>query len=155
MKQRFGIARHCFPTRELIIVEEPTGRLGSAEAIVFLNLLSSIGSDVREFFHSQTSRKMYATLPPHGNYRQWAMLLEGPPAESLEALKGKIWSKVSSTDERTAGLEERLSRSSLPTWRPPARISYLFESMPRRGFLPGLLPVLKMSISQSCPAAHN
>ncbi len=46
MKQRFGIAQALLANPKLIIVDQPTAGLDPAERNRFLNLLSSIGSNV-------------------------------------------------------------------------------------------------------------
>jgi ABC-type multidrug transport system ATPase subunit len=91
MKQRFGIAQALLANPRLIIVDEPTAGLDPAERNRFLNLLSSIGSNVTVIL---------STLIAGGK-----LLLEGAPADTLEALHGKIWSKIVASDDELRALE--------------------------------------------------
>ena len=99
MKQRFGIAQALLADPKLIIVDEPTAGLDPAERNRFLNLLSSIGSDVTVILSTHIVEDVRELCPRMAIIANGQLLLEGAPAEALEALKGKIWSKVVAADD--------------------------------------------------------
>src|ERR1700754_1069673 len=98
MKQRFGIAQALLANPRLIIVDEPTAGLDPAERNRFLNLLSSIGRNVTVILSTHIVEDVRELCPRMAIIAAGQLLLEGSPAESLDGLKNKIWSKVVSTD---------------------------------------------------------
>ena len=105
MKQRFGIAQALLANPKLIIVDEPTAGLDPAERNRFLNLLSSIGSNVTVILSTHIVDDVRELCPRMAIIANGELLLEGAPASALEALKGKIWSKVVATDDELRALE--------------------------------------------------
>jgi ABC-2 type transport system ATP-binding protein len=105
MKQRFGIAQALLANPRLIIVDEPTAGLDPAERNRFLNLLSSIGSNVTVILSTHIVDDVRELCPRMAIIASGEVLLEGSPAETLEALNGKIWSKVVSSDDELRALE--------------------------------------------------
>jgi ABC-type multidrug transport system ATPase subunit len=105
MKQRFGIAQALLANPKLIIVDEPTAGLDPAERNRFLNLLSSIGSNVTVILSTHIVDDVRELCPRMAIIAGGELLLEGSPEASLDALKGKIWSKVVSGDDELRALE--------------------------------------------------
>lgn len=108
MKQRFGIAQALLASPRLIIVDEPTAGLDPAERNRFLNLLSSIGRDVTVILSTHIVEDVRELCPRMAIISNGELLLEGAPAEALDALKGSIWSKVVATDDELRRLETGL-----------------------------------------------
>ena len=109
MKQRFGIAQALLANPKLIIVDEPTAGLDPAERNRFLNLLSSIGSNVTVILSTHIVDDVRELCPRMAIIANGELLLEGSPAAALHELKGKIWSKVVSTDDELHALEAGLN----------------------------------------------
>jgi ABC-type multidrug transport system ATPase subunit len=105
MKQRFGIAQALLANPKLIIVDEPTAGLDPAERNRFLNLLSSIGSNVTVILSTHIVDDVRELCPRMAIISNGELLLEGAPNEALESLRGKIWSKVVATDDELRALE--------------------------------------------------
>src|SRR5215470_15478144 len=105
MKQRFGIAQALLANPKLIIVDEPTAGLDPAERNRFLNLLSSIGSNVTVILSTHIVADVRELCPRMAIISNGELLLEGAPAEALNALKGRIWSKILASDEELKTLE--------------------------------------------------
>src|SRR6202034_4097277 len=109
MKQRFGIAQALLANPKLIIVDEPTAGLDPAERNRFLNLLSSIGSNVTVILSTHIVDDVRELCPRMAIIAAGEVLLEGAPAEALNSLRGKIWSKVVATDDELRALEASLN----------------------------------------------
>jgi len=105
MKQRFGIAQALLANPKLIIVDEPTAGLDPAERNRFLNLLSSIGRNVIVILSTHIVEDVRELCPRMAIISNGQMLLEGSPAEALDSLRGKIWSKVVSTDAELTAID--------------------------------------------------
>jgi ABC-2 type transport system ATP-binding protein len=105
MKQRFGIAQALLANPKLIIVDEPTAGLDPAERNRFLNLLSSIGSNVTVILSTHIVDDVRELCPRMAIIASGEVLLEGSPAAALDALRGKIFSKVVATDDERRALE--------------------------------------------------
>jgi ABC-2 type transport system ATP-binding protein len=108
MKQRFGIAQALLANPKLIIVDEPTAGLDPAERNRFLNLLSSIGSNVTVILSTHIVADVRELCPRMAIISNGEVLLEGSPGASLDALKGSIWSKIIATDAELIELEKSL-----------------------------------------------
>lgn len=105
MKQRFGIAQALLANPKLIIVDEPTAGLDPAERNRFLNLLSSIGSNVTVILSTHIVDDVRELCPRMAIISNGELPLEGAPSEALDSLFGKIWSKVVATDDELRALE--------------------------------------------------
>jgi len=105
MKQRFGIAQALLANPKLIIVDEPTAGLDPAERNRFLNLLSSIGSNVTVILSTHIVEDVRELCPRMAIISNGERLLEGEPTQALESLRGKIWSKVASSDAELREIE--------------------------------------------------
>jgi ABC-type multidrug transport system ATPase subunit len=105
MKQRFGIAQALLANPKLIIVDEPTAGLDPAERNRFLNLLSSIGRNVIVILSTHIVEDVRELCPRMAIISNGQLLVEGSPAEALDHLRGKIWSKVVSTDAELSAID--------------------------------------------------
>ena len=136
MKQRFGIAQALLANPKLIIVDEPTAGLDPAERNRFLNLLSSIGSNVTVILSTHIVDDVRELCPRMAIIASGELLLEGSPAESLEALRGKIWSKVVSTDDELRSLEATFNIISTHLVGGLHEVRVYSDASPGEGFTP-------------------
>jgi ABC-2 type transport system ATP-binding protein len=136
MKQRFGIAQALLANPKLIIVDEPTAGLAPAERNRFLNLLSSIGSNVTVILSTHIVDDVRELCPRMAIIAAGEVLLEGAPAEALNSLRGKIWSKVVATDDELRALEASLNVISTHLVGGLHEVRIYAESSPGEGFTP-------------------
>src|ERR1700761_9280444 len=134
MKQRFGIAQALLGQPRLIIVDEPTAGLDPAERNRFLNLLSSIGSDITVILSTHIVEDVRQLCPRMAIIAAGELLLEGSPQEALVALQGKMWSKVVVSDDELRALEAefRIVSSHLNSGQHEIRV--YGDSSPGEGF---------------------
>ena len=150
MKQRFGIAQALLANPKLIIVDEPTAGLDPAERNRFLNLLSSIGRNVIVILSTHIVEDVRELCPRMAIISNGQLLLEGSPAESLDSLKNKIWSKVVSTDAELAAIDANLSVVSTHLVGGLHEVRVYSDSSPGDGFTqhdPNLEDVYFLSLS--------
>jgi ABC-2 type transport system ATP-binding protein len=151
MKQRFGIAQALLANPRLIIVDEPTAGLDPAERNRFLNLLSSIGSNVTVILSTHIVEDVRELCPRMAIISNGQLLLEGSPAEALQALKGTIWSKVVASDSELHALEANLHVISTHLVGGLHEVRIYAESSPGDGFIPvdsGLEDVYFLNLSR-------
>ncbi len=134
MKQRFGIAQALLANPRLIIVDEPTAGLDPAERNRFLNLLSSIGRDVTVILSTHIVADVRELCPRMAIIANGELLLEGSPAEALDSLRGKIWSKVVASDDELKALETSFHVLSTHLIGGLHEIRIYAESSPGEGF---------------------
>jgi ABC-2 type transport system ATP-binding protein len=146
MKQRFGIAQALLANPRLIIVDEPTAGLDPAERNRFLNLLSSIGSNVTVILSTHIVEDVRELCPRMAIIANGELLLEGSPADSLNELKGKIWTKFVSTDDELRALETSLSVISTHLAAASTRSASTPTQAPAKASRPST-PALKTSTS--------
>jgi ABC-2 type transport system ATP-binding protein len=106
MKQRFGIAQALLANPKLIIVDEPTAGLDPAERNRFLNLLSAIGRNVVVILSTHIVDDVRELCSRMAIISSGQVVLEGTPASAIEAMKGRVFSKVVPTDEEREAIEK-------------------------------------------------
>jgi ABC-2 type transport system ATP-binding protein len=136
MKQRFGIAQALLASPRLIIVDEPTAGLDPAERNRFLNLLSSIASDVTVILSTHIVDDVRELCPRMAIIASGEVLVEGSPAESLDALHGRIWSKVVTTDAELQDLEKSFQVISTHLVGGQHEVRVYADASPGDGFKP-------------------
>ncbi len=136
MKQRFGIAQALLAHPKLIIVDEPTAGLDPAERNRFLNLLSGIGSNVTVILSTHIVEDVRELCPRMAIISNGELLLEGAPAQALDSLRGKIWSKIASTDDELRALETNFNVISTHLVAGQHEVRVFAESNPGEGFRP-------------------
>lgn len=134
MKQRFGIAQALLANPKLIIVDEPTAGLDPAERNRFLNLLSSIGRNVTVILSTHIVDDVRELCPRMAIIAAGELLLEGSPAEAMEALRGKVWSKVVGSDDELRQLETTLKVISTHLVGGQHEVRVFAETNPGDGF---------------------
>jgi ABC-type multidrug transport system ATPase subunit len=136
MKQRFGIAQALLANPKLIIVDEPTAGLDPAERNRFLNLLSAIGSNVTVILSTHIVDDVRELCPRMAIMSNGELLLEGSPAEALDSLRGKMWSKVVATDNELRALETTFNVLSTHLIGGLHEVRVYADSSPGDGFRP-------------------
>ena len=136
MKQRFGIAQALLASPKLIIVDEPTAGLDPAERNRFLNLLSSIGSNVTVILSTHIVEDVRELCPRMAIIASGEVLLEGSPAATLDALRGKIYSKVVATDDELRALEASCNVISTHLVGGLHEVRIYADASPGEGFKP-------------------
>jgi ABC-2 type transport system ATP-binding protein len=134
MKQRFGIAQALLANPKLIIVDEPTAGLDPAERNRFLNLLSSIGSNCTVILSTHIVEDVRELCPRMAIISNGELLTEGAPAQALESLRGKIWSKVAATDGELRAIESNFHVLSTHLIAGQHEVRVFAESNPGDGF---------------------
>jgi ABC-2 type transport system ATP-binding protein len=97
MKQRFGIAQALLANPKLIIVDERNR---------FLNLLSSIGRNVVVILSTHIVEDVRELCSKMAIISSGELILEGMPAQTIDVLKGRVWSKVVPTDAEREAIEK-------------------------------------------------
>jgi ABC-type multidrug transport system ATPase subunit len=136
MKQRFGIAQALLANPKLIIVDEPTAGLDPAERNRFLNLLSSIGRSVVVILSTHIVDDVRELCSRMAVISNGELLLEGVPAQTLEALRGRIWTKIVATDSEREALEKSMQVVSTHLVGGQHELRIYSESSPGEGFSP-------------------
>jgi ABC-2 type transport system ATP-binding protein len=136
MKQRFGIAQALLANPKLIIVDEPTAGLDPAERNRFLNLLSSIGRNVVVILSTHIVADVRELCSRMAIISSGELILEGVPAQAIEAVKGRVWSKVVPTDSEREEIEKALPMISMHRVGGLNEVRVYSETSLGEGFLP-------------------
>jgi ABC-2 type transport system ATP-binding protein len=135
MKQRFGIAQALLANPKLIIVDEPTAGLDPAERNRFLNLLSSIGRNVIVILSTHIVEDVRELCPRMAIISNGQLLVEGSPSEALDGLRGKLWSKVVSTDAELSAIDANFNVVSTHLVGGLHEVRVYSDSSPGDGFI--------------------
>jgi ABC-2 type transport system ATP-binding protein len=136
MKQRFGIAQALLANPKLIIVDEPTAGLDPAERNRFLNLLSSIGRNVVVILSTHIVEDVRELCSKMAIISSGELILEGIPAQSIDTLKGRIWSKVVGTEAEREAIEKTFHVISVHMVGGLNELRIYSEAAPGDGFIP-------------------
>ena len=79
--------------------------LFSVARLIVVSVSHSIGSNVTVILSTHIVEDVRELCPRMAIISNGELLLEGAPAEALESLRGKIWSKVVATDDELRALE--------------------------------------------------
>jgi len=99
MKQRFGIAQALMGKPRLIIVDEPTAGLDPAERNRFYNLLSEIGLNTIVILSTHIVEDVSTLCSRFAIICEGEVLFSGTPADAINQLNGKIYSKTISRQD--------------------------------------------------------
>jgi len=136
MKQRFGIAQALLGNPKLIIVDEPTAGLDPTERNRFLNLLSSIGRNVIVILSTHIVDDVRELCPQMAIISQGEVLLQGSPAQSIDALGGKIYRKMLDDAAELADVEKAHHVISTHLVAGLTEIRVYADTHPGSGFTP-------------------
>ena len=136
MKQRFGIAQALLASPKLIIVDEPTAGLDPAERNRFLNLLSSIGRNVVVILSTHIVEDVRELCSRMAIISNGELLLEAVPSQAIDALKGKLWSKLAATDDEREAIGKTFPIISTHLVAGQHEIRIYSETAPGDGFAP-------------------
>jgi len=134
MKQRFGIAQALLANPKLIIVDEPTAGLDPAERNRFLNLLSSLAQDVIVILSTHIVDDVRELCPRMAIISNGQVVLEGAPEETLERLRGGIWSTLVHTEEQFAAVSAQFKIVSTKLLGGAHEIRVHSDTPPGEGF---------------------
>jgi ABC-type multidrug transport system ATPase subunit len=134
MKQRFGIAQALLANPKLIIVDEPTAGLDPAERNRFLNLLSSLAQDVIVILSTHIVDDVRELCPRMAIISNGQVVLEGAPEETLERLRGGIWSTLVHSEEQFAAVQAQFKVVSTKLLGGAHEIRVHSEAAPGEGF---------------------
>ena len=136
MKQRFGIAQALLANPKLIIVDEPTAGLDPAERNRFLNLLSSIGRNVVVILSTHIVEDVRELCSRMAIISNGELLLEAVPSQAIDALKGRVWSKLAATDDEREAISTAFPIISTHLVAGQHEIRVYAETAPGDGFAP-------------------
>jgi ABC-type multidrug transport system ATPase subunit len=136
MKQRFGIAQALLANPKLIIVDEPTAGLDPTERNRFLNLLSSIGQDTVVILSTHIVDDVKELCPRMAIIGNGKVLLEGTPSESLALLRGRIWTKIVTSQTEVSEIEKNFDLVSTQLTAGRHQVRVYSEQPLNSGFTP-------------------
>jgi len=102
MRQRFGIAQALIGNPALMIVDEPTAGLDPEERNRFNNLLAGIGGDRVVLLSTHIVDDVTDLCSRLAMLVEGRVVSTGTPAELIEGLRGKVWTRTVEASELPA-----------------------------------------------------
>ena len=133
MKQRVGIAQALIGDPDLIIVDEPTAGLDPGERNRFYNLLADISEDKIVILSTHIVADVVELCQDFVIMNNGKVVYKGKPADAMDELRNKIWSKKINKDEVVKYENEYNVLSKKMIGGQPV-ISILSEENPENGF---------------------
>jgi ABC-type multidrug transport system ATPase subunit len=94
MRQRFGIAQALLGAPRLLVVDEPTAGLDPEERHRFQNLLAELAGDIVILLSTHIVSDVTGLCRRFAIIEGGRILLEGTPAEAVEAMRGQVWERT-------------------------------------------------------------
>jgi len=101
MKQRVGIAQALLNDPELLIVDEPTAGLDPEERVRFHNLLADLSGERIVILSTHIVSDVESTATSIAIINQGQRIMHAAPETILQAVEGKVWTWVVSSEELT------------------------------------------------------
>lgn len=102
MKQRLGIAQAVLNDPAVLVLDEPTAGLDPKERVRFRNLIASFAQDKVVLLSTHIVSDVESIADRILVMRAGAFVMEGAPADLLEAARGKVWEAEVSAGEAEA-----------------------------------------------------
>jgi ABC-2 type transport system ATP-binding protein len=99
MKQRVGIAQALLNDPQLLIVDEPTAGLDPEERVRFRNLLADLSGSRIVILATHIVSDVEATATAIAIINKGQCIVHAKPEELLQAVEGRVWMWVVSSDE--------------------------------------------------------
>lgn len=91
MKQRLGIAQAVINEPHVLVLDEPTAGLDPKERVRFRNLIAHLAQDRIVLLSTHIVSDVESIADRILMMRAGAFVLDGAPAELIEAVRGKVW----------------------------------------------------------------
>lgn len=101
MRQRVGIAQALLNDPELLIVDEPTAGLDPEERVRFRNLLADLSGERIVILSTHIVSDVEATATSIAIINKGQRITHAAPEAILQAVEGKVWTWVISSEEFT------------------------------------------------------
>jgi ABC-type multidrug transport system ATPase subunit len=135
MRQRFGVAQALIGKPSLIIVDEPTAGLDPEERNRFNNLLVEIGEQVVVILSTHIVEDVADLCSRMAILVNGRLTLQGAPAQLMESLRGRVWSRTIEAAE-LAGFQTELNVIAHRLRAGRTVIHVLADDQPGVGFEP-------------------